>query len=204
MQPTTVQVWLEWTLATLVGYVVGIPFVLFISLSIYYSPSIDQATKPPFLIGLIGGAELGATIGIAQWLVLRRHTTIGWFWVGASIVGGALGLAPGMFVSESIAPAIVVAYRFPEPWGAVWQYSPMWALFGLGLGMAQWWVLRRHARFVGWWIAANVIGWMVGQGALAPVAGLLPALVGILGGDLAPGLIAGGITGSVLVDSEAR
>ncbi len=165
MQEDVRQFWLEWTLATFIGYTVGIPAVLFISLSIPYGG------KPPLLIGLIGGAELGATIGIAQWLVLRRYTPIKWSWVVASIVGGALGMAPGMLISETIAPSIVAAYRFPEPWGAVWQYSPMGALFGLGLGIAQWWVLRRHARFVGWWIVANGIGWMVGQGAFAAIAG---------------------------------
>jgi hypothetical protein len=191
MQEDRPLFWLKWTLATLIGYIVGIPAVLFISLSIPYGG------QPPLLIGLIGGAELGATIGIAQWLVLRRYTSVTWFWVVASIVGGALGMAPGMYISEGIAPSIVAAYRFPEPWAAVWQYSPMGALFGVGLGIGQWWVLCRHAHFVGWWIVANGIGWMVGQGAFAAIAGSIS-----LAAVLVPGLLAGAITGYVVVDAE--
>lgn len=196
MQGDTKRFWFGWTMVTLVGYTVGLPAVLFISLSIPYDG------QPPLLIGFVGGAELGATIGIAQWLLLRRHITVTLFWVIASIVGGALGMAPGMFISETIAPSIIAAYQVPL--GGMWHYTPMAALFGLSLGTAQWWHLRQVARSTGWWIVANRIGWTVGMGSGSAMAGILTSAVGVLGYFLIPGLLTGAITGYLVVRARNR
>src|SRR4051812_13891329 len=67
-QGTTKLLWLEWTVATLIGYMLGI-------LAIFpWMVGLAYAAQPTLLIGLAGGAVLGGAIGGAQWLVLRHHT----------------------------------------------------------------------------------------------------------------------------------
>src|SRR5688572_10944086 len=196
MREDSRRFWFGWTLATFVGYTVGLPFVTFISLSIPYGG------KPPLLIGFIGGAELGAAIGLAQWLWLRRHLGGTWFWIVASIVGGALGMAPGMFISETIAASVVATYRLPL--GGMWQYLPMAVLFGLGLGTAQWWRLRRHSHRAGWWIVANWIGWTAGMGSGPLMGELFRPIACIIRFCLIPGFLARGITGIFMVHTLHR
>jgi hypothetical protein len=196
MRQDSSRFWFEWTLATFVGYTVGLPFVTFISLSIPYGGN------PPLLIGFIGGAELGAAIGLAQWLWLCRHLGVTWFWIVASIIGGALGMAPGMFISETVAASTVAAYRLP--FGGMWQYLPMAVLFGLGLGSAQWWRLRQYSRCAGWWIVVNWIGWTVGMGSGPLMVELFTPVAGIISFFLVPGLLAGAITGIFIVHTLDR
>lgn len=61
------MLWLEWTLATMLGYVVGTLAVL------PFAAQLAYAAQPGWLVGAVGGAVLGIAIGSAQWLVLRRH-----------------------------------------------------------------------------------------------------------------------------------
>jgi hypothetical protein len=109
-----------------------------------------------------------------------------------------IGMALGMSIAETIVPTVAASREAMReaaasliPWSVVWQTTLSGALFGLGLGVAQWWVLRRFARSAGWWIVVNGVGWMVGLGvgaALAPIITILGALV-------ATGLLAAAITG---------
>ena len=192
MLKETQKFWLVWTLSTLVGYVVGIIAILPFAITLAY------ASQLPFVIGLISGAVLGATTGLAQWLLLRRRTPVTITWVGASIVGGMLGMALGMTLAESPAPpttelrdAVRGAAAPLIPWTVVWQTSLEGALFGIGMGLAQWRILRQFARSAGWWITANGIGWMVGLGIGAALAPLITSL----GALLVTGLLAAAITG---------
>lgn len=194
MQKDTVRFWIGWTLATLAGYVVGLLAILPFAISLAY------AAQLPFLIGLASGAVLGVTIGLAQWLLLRRRTPVPITWIGASIVGGMLGMALGM----SIEPAVPVtdtlrdntraAAELVIPWRVAWQTSFAGAFFGIGLGLAQWWVLRQYVRAAGWWIVANGVAWMAGLG----VGALLADLITTLGALLVTGLIAAAITAYVM------
>jgi hypothetical protein len=185
MRKETQQFWLAWTLVTLVGYGVGIIAILPFAISLAY------ASQLPFVIGLISGAVLGATTGIAQWLLLRRRTPVTASWVGASIVGGMLGMALGMTLADSPAPPTAELRAPILPWTAVWQTSMEGALFGIGMGLGQWRILRQFARSAGWWVTANGIGWMVGLGVGAALAPLITSL----GALLVTGLLAAAITG---------
>ncbi|MBS1252177.1 MAG: hypothetical protein MAG451_01215 [Anaerolineales bacterium] len=49
-------------------------------------------TVLPPQVGVLAGAVLGATTGIAQWLVLRRWVHRAGWWIVMSILGWALGL----------------------------------------------------------------------------------------------------------------
>lgn len=192
MLKSSQQFWLAWTLVTLVGYVVGIVAVLPFAITLAY------ASQLPLIIGLISGAVLGATTGLAQWLLLRRRTPVTVAWVSASIIGGMLGMALGMTLVDGPTPptgelreAVRTGTAPLIPWRIVWQTSWEGAIFGVGMGMAQWHILRRFARSAGWWVSANGIGWMVGLG----VGAALAPLITTLGALLVTGLLAAAITG---------
>jgi hypothetical protein len=55
-------------------------------------------------LGLVAGALLLATIGVAQWLVLRRHLDRAWTWVPANALGWVAGLVV-VFAVLGVAPA---------------------------------------------------------------------------------------------------
>lgn len=187
MTSDTRQFLISWTLVTVVGYVVGIVILLAIA------TTIASAVKLPFLIGLISGAILGATIGLAQWLLLHRRTPISTGWISSTIVGGMLGMALGMAAEPSAAPfrdATREAAALILPWRVAWQTAVAGALFGVGMGIAQWWVFHQYVRTAGWWIIINGAAWMIGLG----VGALLAELLTTIGALLLTGVIVAVIT----------
>jgi len=75
--------WLLWVLATTVGYVVV--EIVGDALGPWWAP-LGDAWGP--WIAPLGGSFTGALIGIAQWIVLRRHVSRAGWWVLASALGG--------------------------------------------------------------------------------------------------------------------
>jgi hypothetical protein len=192
VQNDSSRLWLTWTLATLVGYTLGILAILNGVVTLAY------ADQPAWLIGLGGGAVLGGVMGVAQGLVLRRHTPMNAWWVLASIVGGALGLALGMPMADALMlPSSVPTVRGAATaiaWRVAIQAGVTGAVVGIVMGSAQWLVLRRFIRSAGWWVIVNGLGWMAALGLGAAIingAGLIGAL-------LLSGLTGGVITGIVM------
>ncbi len=138
-------VWIQWVLACTVGWLVG--------------------------WGLLGQLSLGLTIGLGQWLVLRRQypgQAPGW-WILASTVGWLASWA--VIVSGLLIP--------PNP-GSVETLLAS-TVIGAIMGVAQWLVLRRLVYRAGWWVMASVVGWVV---ALSGVLGstVVGAVLGVLTG----------------------
>jgi hypothetical protein len=166
---------IEWVLASIVGWGIGF-FVC-------------EGLKPFFYdITHLGGDGLiiGAAIGIAQGLVVRRRIApMGW-WVLVS----ALGFGVGKFLGEAAAggmPAVVGSLLTG-------------AIIGLSVGVAQWLVLRGKVTGAGWWLAANIVGWAIGWSLISLVEeaeGMSTAMVYLIGGVGAAA--AGIITGIALV-----
>ena len=100
--------------------------------------------------GFVIGAVFGATVGTAQWFVLRRYfDRVGW-WVLLTFIG----------------------------WVAYWELNNMnllvkaqgiafipdllnLAIFGVILGVLQWLLLRKKIPSAGWWVPANIAGMML-------------------------------------------
>lgn len=125
---------LWWVLATTVGWVVGF-FVCEALKDFVESLSAD-------------GAVIGSSVGIMQWLALRRRINRAGWWILASIIGFAIG----KLVGDGIAQAIPGAVGFGLSGAAI----------GASLGIAQWVVLRRHLAHAGWWVLASVLAWAMG------------------------------------------
>jgi hypothetical protein len=52
---------------------------------------------------------------------------------------------------------------------------------GLGIGIAQWLVLRKEVNWAGWWIMISVISWFTGM-SLLPGAMLTGVMAGVISG----------------------
>ena len=123
-------VWFLWAMAWTVASTVA----LFVALV-----AIPQGVHGIILarVGMVG-----ATVGIAQWFVLRWHVSRAGWWVLASAVGGALTFAV-IFAADGIIVARV-------------------GMVGAAVGIAQWFVLRGQVFRAGWWVLASAAGFAVG------------------------------------------
>ena len=148
-----------------------------------------QAVARPAMLALRGpwgGLLAGAVTGLLQWTLLgcaplRRLPQDGAWWIIATSV--ALGLCS------------LLHHRLAPPYAAL--------LMGGCLGMAQWLVLRRSARWSGSWVIMQIaIAWPAASTALAAVAWLTPGnqplIAQILAGAL-QGAITGAATGLLLI-----
>ena len=89
---------------------------------------------------------VGLITGVVQYGLLRRHLPrMGW-WVLATTGGwllGALFIAIPVWLNRTDGSSIYLVF----------------ILMGLGIGAAQWLLVRRRLPRAGWWIGANVVGW---------------------------------------------
>jgi hypothetical protein len=132
---------LWWVLATTVGWVVGF--------------AVCEAFKDFVESFNSDGAVIGVSIGIMQWLVLRRHFNRAGWWVLASVTGFAVGKALGDALAQADVGAVGLALSG--------------AAIGTSLGIAQWAVLRRHVEQAAWWVLASVVAWVVGWSIISVV-----------------------------------
>ena len=141
------------------------------------------------------GVGIGAGVGVAQWLVLRERVTWAGWWVAASMVGGILG---GVASAGLILGAYVGAGQIM---GDVVAVILGWVGVGVGIGVAQWLVLRWQVARAGWWVLASVVGWIIGRIAAWFGVGVVAVdvIVGQFVGQVAYGVVYGVITGFVLV-----
>ena len=107
--------------------------------------------------------------GYLQSLILRKYFgQLGW-WVLAT------GLSlPFTIFSLDIGRSITAALGLDIY--SVWLLIIQFVLFGGVIGVAQWFVLRRHVQHAFWWIPANIIGWGLGA-SINPLGPLLLILM---------------------------
>lgn len=123
-------------------------------------------------------------MAVLFWFLATTAVTV------VSLAGGDAGAATA---GDGAGPPLLVVVAAGAAGGAV---------AGAAFGIAQWLVLRRHARPAGGWIAASAIGWAVALGWIMLAASLpgaatpLPVVVagGAVGG-LAAGVSVGLVTG---------
>ncbi len=170
---------LLWYVATFAG---GLLYVIPVG-AVHILLGLDRLADPPrpgelstgvlVLAAVLCGAACGSTIGLAQWLVLRRELKrIGW-WVAATVAGYAsIGLLP--LIAAAFQPGwlewaftLIITgkihwlARVEATWPAAsWPAGAITlTLFGTVLGIMQWLVLRGRVRQAAWWIAISTGGW---------------------------------------------
>jgi len=153
----------RWVLPAIVG-------VSIMSYAIWGTPY--WGTPYPYTVFYwIGG---WATIGVGQWLVLRRQIRKAGWWIFASLVGGLIMLLSVLMSID----------------------APGWALGSAVVGVGQWLVLRWQIRKAGWWVLATVLGWSIGLAAAIVVEQI--SFVWLVEGAII-GALVGVVTGLVLI-----
>ena len=120
--------WLLWVLASSLGFVVGIFWAEDVATAVHEATIGIEGGRPgAFGWGLMA-AFIGASIGTAQWFVLRRQVAQAGWWVLASALGGFVG---GILLREASLLLLGVSLGIAQ--GIVlyiWRGSPalLWVL----------------------------------------------------------------------------
>jgi hypothetical protein len=197
------KVWEQWLIATAIAQLVSLGILTAANalIQLTVNPNISVVL---ILVGILQGASLG----FAQWCVLRQYIRhIGW-WIVATIVGALLAWGLGTMVDVLIALFIALSIKV----GTVKTIATLVGIFLLGtgvgtiLGYAQWLVLESHIRNSFIWIIANAIAWAVGLLLAFMSVGFVRldeftahnAIVWVTTGT-SMGAVIGGITGIALI-----
>lgn len=173
--------WLEWTLATAFGMLLGfLPSLVLVNIM---DLAFARVIVPLFA---------GFLVGLAQWVVLRKYVNEVSDWILAAGASWAVGYALGLFIINGLTGTGLDGF-----FGYV--------LFGVIVALVQWPILRREIPNVWMWVLANVVGWTAGfylsqvsldllfdGPAIAPIAS-----TSVISG--VSGLVAGAITGIALI-----
>ena len=165
----------QWIAANVVGWVIGF--------------AVCEAVKSVLFVLThfnSDGLVIGAAMGTAQWLVLRRRMAPVRWWVVASIVGFGVGRLLGDAAAQGVSASL--------------GYALSGAILGVSVGLAQWLILRRHAAQAGWWVPACGLAWAVGWSIIGLVeeAAGLPTLTVYVVTSVGAAVVAT-ITGTVLI-----
>ena len=96
---------------------------------------------------VLAGAVAGLVLGVAQWLALRR-IGVDARWIAATAAGFAVGLG--------------LAYAIFGYGDTAGELAVFGAVSGLGIGVAQWWLLREFVNGSLAWIPATAAAWALG------------------------------------------
>lgn len=99
-----------------------------------------------WFVFLLCGAAAGALVGWAQWAVLRQEIQHARWWILITTLGSAISTALN-------APSHLGPYWYATL--LVWVYIGM-PVYGLLVGLGQWWVLRQQVARAGWWIPVQL------------------------------------------------
>jgi hypothetical protein len=180
-----------WTLAT-----AGALVLTTLVVELLFLPFLGFLLLP---LAPLAGVMFGFSVGALQWLVLRRVVPDAGYWILVT------GFAFGFGWPLAIAGFYVMRGALPIVAGAV----------GAGLiGCAQAMLLKRWSRRARVWVAASIAGWTAATAVLLFGPRTVPGLSGpadslvswaagfntqsAVGSALLAGLVAGGITGTVL------
>jgi hypothetical protein len=192
-----------WVLYCAAGELLGIGFAAggtVAALSFGGEPTSWEARFGFWLLSVLLGCVEGASIGAAQWLILRERLPrlTARSWVVATVLVAAAAWALGMLPS-TFAPVSTSGGELVEPpLMAVLGLAAAGGLVGgLAFGGAQWLVLRRHVDNAGVWVLANAASWTLAMvwiflAATAPDATTPAALV------VAGGVVAGAAAGATV------
>lgn len=133
--------YLQWVLASAIGF--GVGAILGMVMAIYA----DINTPVAFAISF--GIVFGAVGGLAQWLILRRHIPEVGLWAPASALGFMITIGISASMDQSV-------------W---FLFIPV---FAVTVGLVQWLILRKQGVPVGWWLAANLLGSLLGMALSYP------------------------------------
>lgn len=185
--------WFLWVAANTVGWALGLGSALAAGIAVTEVLGLGEATGEyggvVGLVGLLAALIVGivmtaVTVGVGQWLILRRYISRAGWWILASAIGMVAGIGVALSVGKTL---------------------PSWAALGGIVAIPQWLVLRRQVSQAGWWTLAGVVGGTVGGATGHVMAEIIRTMrvvstSGLLAAALyVPAVVGSTITGAVLV-----
>jgi hypothetical protein len=141
--------WLQWTLASAIGFSVAAIFASGLSFALFPRDTFDIVT------GLSFGIVFGALGGLAQWLVLRKQFPGTGLWVPTSAFGFLIAAGTATSMGQQLnSNALALLFA---------------VIFGVIGGLMQWLILRRHGMGMVWWLTPNLLGSLLGIALAIPV-----------------------------------
>jgi len=158
----------KWILVTSGAVILALPVAIIV----------PQLFPPiPWAQNLAVTPIIGAVVGCAQWLMLRKRIALSGWWVLACAIG--LGLPA---IVNLIASGVGLLPHFPGgDGGRILGWTSLGIIGGLVSGLLQMPLLKPRFAKAGWWIAASSAGW--GLSLLAASTAL--ALVTIVSSSVA-------------------
>lgn len=148
----------------------------------------------------------GSIFGGSQWLSIWRRHHIGWIWIGATGFAMAISMTLGLVTVEEASRALTgEPIRLLDATAAERMTSlfVIGAITGLGVGLCQWMVIRRHLRGSAW-IVLTTIAFAIGFPSGAFAADLLPGGLGGLAGFVTFVCVTGFIVGAATARPARR
>lgn len=168
---------LNWITANGIGWLVGSIGAIILS---YLGVNIFYHKETNLIVGLC----IGASVGYAQWFVLKRKFKISSLWGLVCTVCMGIPFIAEVIIDES-------GHEIPYFQG---DYEFLGRLIfgmivGLVIGSLQMQFLKPYFKKAAWWIAASSVGW--GVCFLASSVPMPLAMLGMLSGGVLLGLITG-------------
>lgn len=173
--PSRRAFFLQWTLANLVAWIVGMSLAYI--LSVLVEPLLQGFFLTLFWV--VVGALVGFCFGVNHWIIfrpVRDRFAPGWHkrWFVGTVIGWSLSLS------------IVVGMDISQQLG----YALSGLVIGLGVGLLQWPALQPKFRLAWVWLIGHPLSWFAGFAAIDlinPAIGFV--LTGLLSGMLTGGLL---------------
>ena len=131
--------WLAWVLASALGFGMGAVLGVGTLLTLRVPDSAG--------FGIFFGAIFGAIGALGQWMIIRRQIAEAGLWIPFSALAFMLAvmMAAGSVVSNDFNPLFILA-----------------GMYGLLGGFLQGLILQKQGVSIGWWIAASILGGLLG------------------------------------------
>jgi hypothetical protein len=211
LTPAERRFWLRWVLATALGSFLGgaVSGAVVLSGELRFAPvsSSFRSASVMALTEAVAFAAQGATVGMAQGLVLRHSLARSGWWGGATTGGWAAAGTLSGVLAGAFGGGLTHVGPDAGPLGVVVTAAGSIAAFLLLPGLWQWLVLRRLVERAGRWVLVSAGSCLAGTAIAFPVMVVVARAMGWplpsaqawgLSGALT-GWIGGAITGAMLV-----
>jgi hypothetical protein len=168
MQPASngwsARLYWQWILNNTVAFVVVLTAVAVLSWIGADALHLNLASRSwvlAMLVAAVGALLFGGVLGALQWLVIRQRVPVARKrWIVANVGPALLGW---LFV---IMPAVISAQDSNTSVSGAYLLAASQTLaLGPLLGLSQASVLRGYTRRWAWWIAANIVSWVIVEAA---------------------------------------
>ena len=142
--------WLGWMAVTLAG-------VELVALSIIFS--LVRGLDKYWWGYLATASAAGISLGVCQWIWLRRRLVKAWWWIVSTLLGWYLAALLVMVLDANDSNATGILRQLV---GAIGTLA-----IPLALSLPQWFFIRRQfQKRAWWWIVARPLAWLAGLGLI--------------------------------------